>query len=150
MMRKAVEFAAFVGNGEAVFFPGLVEKGKHAVMKEVEEVAEGFVAGAEAGKNQRGVEMRERALRTGDAHEIHGERWSFAFGPINGLNFAGGKRKGGMSAETRDFIGRIGETSEGLAIGRHAFEQANRLEKFEAVWFLAKERFDFGKVDWRI
>ncbi len=73
VMGEAVAFAALVGNGEAVFFPGLIEEGEHAVMKEVEEIAKSFIAGAEAREDQSCIEMRKRPLGAGGAHEIDGE-----------------------------------------------------------------------------
>src|ERR1700676_2877273 len=132
MMRETIALSALVGNGEAVLFPSLVEKREHAVMKKVEKIAERFVARAQSSKHERRIEMRQRPLRAGDAHKVDRERRRLSFRPIDGLNFAGGKRKRRISAETCDFIGRIGEASERLAIGRDALEQANRLEEFEA------------------
>src|ERR1700722_4524244 len=150
MMRETIAFSSLVGNGEAVFFPGLVEKREHAVMKEVEKIAERPVAGAQPSEDNSRIEMRQRPLRTGDAHEVDRERRRLSFRPIDRLNFAGGERERGISAKTRDFIGRIGEASERLAIGRHALEQANRLEEFEAIRLAAKQLFDFGKIYRRI
>src|SRR5580698_156394 len=109
MMGEAIAFAAFIGNGKTIFFPSLVEKRKYAVMKEVEKIAKSLITRAQARQNQRGVEMRERALRARDAHEVDRERRRLSFRPINRLNFAGGKRERGIRAKTRDFIGRIGK-----------------------------------------
>src|SRR5580704_1046719 len=150
MMGKTIALAAFVGNGKAVFFPGLVEKRNHAVMEEIEEIAESLIAGAQPGKNERCIKMRERALRSGGAHEVDRERRRLPFRPINGLNFAGGKSERGVRADARDFVGRIRESSERLAIGRDALEQANSLEEFEAIRLLAEQLFHFGKVYRRI
>jgi hypothetical protein len=55
-----------------------------------------------------------------------------------------------MSAEARDFIGWIRKAAERLAIGRHALEQSNRLEEFEAIRFAAKPFLDFRKIYRRI
>ena len=66
------------------------------------------------------------------------------------LNFAGGESERWVSAEARDFVGRIRESSERLAIGRHALEQANGLEELEAIGLLAEQLFDFGNVYRRI
>src|SRR5580704_13794337 len=150
MMREPIAFSSFVGNGEAVFFPGLVEKREHAVMKEVEKIAKRPVAGAQSREDESCIEMRQRSLRAGDAHEVDRQRWRLSFRPIDRLNFAGGERERGMSPETRDFIGRIGKASERLAVGRHALEQANRLEEFETIRLAAKQLFDFGKIYRRI
>src|SRR5580658_2164640 len=91
MMREAVALTAFVGNGKTVFFPSLVEEGKHAVMKQVEKITQRFIAAAQPRENERRIEMRQRALRAGGAHEIHSERRRLALGPVDGLNFAGGE-----------------------------------------------------------
>jgi hypothetical protein len=91
MVGEAIALAAFVGHGEAIFFPGLIEKRKHAVVKEVEKIAERPVSGAQTGEDERCVKMRKRALRASRAHEVNGERGSLTFGPIDRLDFAGGE-----------------------------------------------------------
>src|SRR5579864_1512910 len=104
MVREAIALSAFVGNSEAIFFPGLIEEREHAVMKEVEKIAECFVTRAQPGEDESRIEMGQRALRASDAHEIDRERGRLALWPIDGLDFAGGERKRRISAETRDFV----------------------------------------------
>src|SRR5580692_8567588 len=150
MVGEAIALSAFVGNGKSVFFPGLIEKREHAVMKQIEEIAQRPVAGAQSSQDERRIEMRQGTLRASDTHEVDRERRRFSLRPIDGLNFAGRKRKRRMRTETRDFLGRVSESSERLAIGRHSLEQTNRLEKFEAIRLAAKQLFDFGKIYRRI
>src|ERR1700675_1400575 len=101
MVGEPIALAAVVRNGKAVFFPGLVEKRNHGVVKEVKEIAESLITGAQPGENERRIEMRERALWTGGAHEVDSERWGLPFRPIDGLNFAGGESERGVSTDAR-------------------------------------------------
>ena len=119
-------------------------------MKEVEKIAEGPVARAQTSEDESRIEVRERTLWANDAHEVHRERWRLSLRPIDGLDFTGGERERGMGGETCDFIGRVSETSERLAIGRDALEQANGLEEFEAIRLAAEQLFDFRKIYRRI
>src|SRR6266849_7992468 len=61
--RETVQFSSFVGNGKTVFFPGLIEKRKKAMIEDVEKVSEGPVAGSQALKNQACVPMWKSAYR---------------------------------------------------------------------------------------
>jgi hypothetical protein len=119
-------------------------------MEEVEKIPQRPVAGAQTSKDERRVEMRKRSLGTSGAHEVHGERRRLSFGPIDGLNFAGGKRERRVSAEASDLLGRNCKAADGLAIRRETFKQTDSLEEFEAVRLFAELLLDFRKIYRRI
>ena len=79
-MGEAISLSAFIGNGKTVFFPGLVEKREHAVMKKIEKIAQRFITGAQAGKNEGRIEVRQRTLWARGPHKIYSERGAFPSG----------------------------------------------------------------------
>ena len=143
-MREAVSLAALVGDCKTVLLPGLVEQADHAVVEEIEEIAEGRVLLAEPLQYQLGIGLRENSEGAGQTHEIDFQERGPPFGGPHRLNLAGGKRQGGPRAETRHLRRGFGESSHGPAAGRQLLQQAHGLEEVEPVGLALQQFGDFG------
>jgi hypothetical protein len=133
VMGEAVTVAAFVGDGEAVFLPGLIEEGDDAVIENVEEGGGGEVSTAESFADEFGVIEGQDALGPGEAHEVDFDAGGLAFDELDAFHGAGGEAHFLVDFEAGDLGAGDVEAADGGTLGGESFEQTHGLKELELV-----------------
>ena len=89
-MAEGVVFL-LIGEREAVFSPGTVEKRNHAVIEQVQKIAQDVIFPRHPFHQELGVWDRQNSERPREAHEVYGHLRLVAVPNRDLLDFAGGK-----------------------------------------------------------